>query len=553
MARRYRLRCPEESCVTIDRRNEENEHDVIVVGAGIAGLYMLHRLRGMGLDAKVFEAGSGVGGTWFWNRYPGARCDIPSMDYSYQFSEELQQEWEWTERYASQPEILAYIEHVADRFDLRDGIQFDTRVEDASFDESTNRWTIRTDDGARHSAPFVVMATGCLSCRNTPEFPGLESFEGETYHTGAWPHEEIDFTGKRVAVIGTGSSGVQSAPVIAEQASHLLLFQRTPNYSVPARNGPLDPEEQRRIKAEYPERRRRNSETFYGVEPDFENGGPSALDHDAETLERIYEEAWERGGTQMLLTFDDLMIEKATNDTAIDFVCRKIREVVDDPEVAEKLIPDQTFGCKRLCVDSGYYEMFNRPNVELVDVRDDAIARIVPSGLELESGARYDVDAIVFATGFDAMTGALLAIDPVGRGGVPLHARWAEGPRTLLGLAVNGFPNLFTITGPFSPSVLANMVPAIEQHVEWISDCIGYLRENGFARIEATEKAESEWIVHVSDVANATLFPQCNSWYVGSNIPGKPRVFMPYLGYAPYVERCNEIAEKGYEGFDLSR
>ena len=533
--------------------NMESEFDVLVVGAGFAGIYLLHRLRGMGLRVRVFEAGSGIGGTWFWNRYPGARCDIESMDYSYQFSEELQQEWEWTERYAAQPEILSYLEHVADRFELRDGIELETRVEEASFDEVTNQWTIRTDRGMSHRAQFCIMATGCLSCRNTPDFPGLDSFRGKTYHTGEWPNEEVDFSGKRVAVIGTGSSGVQSIPMIAEQAEHLCVFQRTPNFSVPSQNAPLAPETQSRIKADYRGYRKRNSESFYGLFADFENGGPSALDHTPEAREQIYEEAWERGGTPMLITFDDLLIDKASNDTAVDFISRKIRKVVDDAEVAEKLIPDQTFGCKRLCVDTGYFETFNRDNVELVDVSQNAIAEIMPSGLKLADGTLFELDAIVLATGFDAMTGALLAIDPVGRAGISLSQKWADGPKTLLGLAISGFPNLFTITGPGSPSVLSNMVPAIEQHVNWIADCIDYLRDQGFARIEATEAAELEWVAHVNEVADQTLYPDCNSWYVGTNIPGKPRVFMPYLGYAPYVEKCNEVAGKGYSGFDLSR
>jgi len=538
----------------MDQQNDKDEEcDVIVVGAGLAGVYMLHRLREMGLRVRVFEAGTGIGGTWFWNRYPGARCDIESMDYSYQFSEELQQEWEWTERYAAQPEILSYIEHVADRFDLRDGIQLETRVEEATFDEGADRWTIRTDDGKTHRTRFCVMATGCLSCSNTPDFDGIESFGGETYHTGHWPNEKVDFTGKRVAVIGTGSSAVQSIPVIAEQAEHLYVFQRTPNYSVPAQNAPLDPEYQRRIKADYAGYRRRNSETFFGMLADFENGGPSALDCSPEELERIYEKAWQRGGTPILITFDDLMTNKESNDTAVEFACRKIREIVEDPEVAEKLIPDQTFGCKRICIDTGYFETFNQSNVELVDVRSNAITEILPPGLKLADGESFEVDAIVFATGFDAMTGALLAIDPRGSAGLSLSEKWAEGPKTFLGLAMSGFPNLFTITGPGSPSVLSNMVPSIEQHVEWISDCIGYLRENDYARIVATEQAESDWVAHVNEVADQTLFPRCNSWYVGTNIPGKPRVFMPYLGYAPYVEKCNDVSRKGYEGFELSR
>jgi cyclohexanone monooxygenase len=530
------------------------DFDVLVVGAGLAGLYSLHRLRSLGLSVRVLEAGDGVGGTWFWNRYPGARCDIESMEYSYQFSEELQQDWEWTERYASQSEILDYINHVADRFDLRGDIQLETRVEEARFDEEENRWTLRTDGGEELSARFCVMATGCLSQRNTPDFEGLSSFRGERFHTGNWPREKVEFGGKRVGVIGTGSSGVQLTPLVAREAEHLYVFQRTPNFSVPAHNRPLDPEEQRRIKAEYADFRRRNYESFFGTQVDILSQAPeSAMDLSPEERERHLEAAWARGGPGFLNTFDDLLINRASNDAAVEFNYRKIREVVEDPEVAEKLLPKQTFGCKRLCVDTNYFEIFNRPNVTLVDVSENAIEKITPQGLELADGEAFALDMIVFATGFDAMTGALLAIDPVGISGLALHAKWADGPRTYLGLGVSGFPNLFTITGPGSPSVLSNMVPAIEQHVNWIADCIGYLVEKGFTRIEARADAEEAWRVHVNEVADTTLYPSCHSWYVGTNIPGKPRVFMPYLGFHPYVQKCDEVAAKGYEGFELGR
>ncbi|MBW2426117.1 MAG: NAD(P)/FAD-dependent oxidoreductase [Deltaproteobacteria bacterium] len=530
------------------------DFDVLVVGAGLAGLYALHRLRGLGLSVRVLEAGDGVGGTWFWNRYPGARCDIESMEYSYQFSEELQQEWEWTERFASQSEILDYINHVAERFDLRRDIQLETRVEEARFDERENRWTLRTDGGEELSARFCVMATGCLSHRNTPEFEGLSSFRGERFHTGNWPREKIDFGGKRVGVIGTGSSGVQLTPLVAQEAEHLYVFQRTPNFSVPAHNRPLEPEEQRRIKAEYAAFRRRNYESFFGTQVDILSQAPeSAMDLSPEERMRHFEAAWARGGPGFLNTFDDLLINRASNDAAVEFNYRKIREIVEDPQVAEKLLPKQTFGCKRICVDTNYFEIFNRANVTLVDVSENAIGKITPEGLELANGEAFALDMVVFATGFDAMTGALLAIDPVGVSGLTLHEKWAEGPRTYLGLGVNGFPNLFTITGPGSPSVLSNMVPAIEQHVNWIADCIGYLEEKGFTRIEARADAEEAWRVHVNELADTTLYPSCHSWYVGTNIPGKPRVFMPYLGFHPYVQKCDEVAMKAYEGFELRR
>jgi cyclohexanone monooxygenase len=542
-----------EGHIMADQQNvDRRDFDVVVVGAGFAGLYMLYRLRQMGLSARVFEEGSAIGGTWFWNRYPGARCDIESLEYSYQFSEELQQEWEWSERFAPQPEILAYINHVADRFELRGDIQLDTRVGLTRFDEEANRWTIRTDDGREYTAPFCVMATGCLSCRNTPDFKGLDTYRGDSYHTGDWPEEGASFRRKRVGVIGTGSSAVQSIPLIAEEAEQLFVFQRTANYSVPAQNKPLAPEVQQRVKADYAGFRERNRNSFFGTLGDFESAGPCAKDVSPKERDRVYEAAWKRGGVTFLNTYDDLLVDQASNDTAAEFISRKIREIVDDPEVAERLVPHQLFGCKRLCVDTNYFATFNRPNVSLVDVSENAIAEITPEGLKLENGEAYELDAIVFATGFDAMTGALLAIDPQGRSGLTLHEKWADGPVTFLGLAVNGFPNLFTVTGPGSPSVLSNMVPAIEQHVDWIADCLDYLRQNGQERIEATAEAEAAWVRHVNDVADTTLYPNCHSWYLGSNIEGKPRVFMPYLGYAPYVQKCDEVASKGYEGFELS-
>ena len=521
--------------------------DAVVVGAGFAGLYMLHRLRGLGLSVRVFEAGSGLGGTWFWNRYPGARCDIESLEYSYQFSAELQQEWEWSERYATQPEILRYLEHVADRFDLRRDIEFSTRVLAAHFDEATSRWAVETERGSV-SARFCIMATGCLSSTNLPNFPGAERFQGSTYHTGQWPHEGVDFTGKRVGVIGTGSSAIQSIPLIAEQAAHLTVFQRTPNYSIPAHNRPLERDYVRRIKADYTGFRRQNSQRAFGA--NFPESERAALEVDAAERTREYEARWQKGGLGFITSFNDLGSDRAANATAAEFVRDKIRAIVRDPKVAETLAPTQVLGCKRLCVDTGYYATFNRPNVTLVDVSDAPIEEILPTGLRTRRAA-YELDCIVFATGFDAMTGAVLAIDIRGKAGQTLRDKWAEGPRTYLGLGTTGFPNLFLITGPGSPSVLSNMVPSIEQHVNWIAACIDYLRERKLERIEATPAAEDAWVAHVNEVANTTLYPTCNSWYLGANVPGKPRVFMPYLGFPPYVEKCNEVVAKGYEGFAL--
>ena len=525
-------------------------YDVVIVGAGFAGMYMLYRLRGMGLKARVFEAGSGVGGTWYWNRYPGARCDVESVQYSYQFDDALQQEWEWTERYAAQPEILRYANHVADRYDLRRDIQFDTRVTSAVYDEGTSRWAITTSDGAQISARFCITAVGCLSSPNLPKFKGMECFKGKTYHTGYWPHEGVDFTGQRVAVIGTGSSAVQSIPIIAEQATRLFVFQRTPNYVVPAHNAPLDPNYVQAVKAEYPAMRARAKRNMTGI--DFDYSDRKALETSPEERVAEYERRWQRGGLWFLGAFQDLMVNQEANDTAAEFVRQKIRERVQDPKLAELLAPKNTIGCKRLCVDIGYYETFNRDNVELIDLSGEPIEEITGKGVRV-ADKEYEVDAIVFATGFDAMTGALLKIDIRGRDGLELKTKWSDGPRTYLGVAVAGFPNLFTITGPGSPSVLTNMLPTIEQHVDWIADLLGYMRGNDVQEIEPTHPAEDEWMEHVGEVAGRTLRHTCNSWYLGVNIPGKPRVFMPYIGGFPkYIERCNDIAANGYEGFQLT-
>ncbi|MFN6442054.1 MAG: flavin-containing monooxygenase [Nostoc sp. DedSLP01] len=522
--------------------------DVVIVGAGFAGLYMLHLMRKLGLCACVFEAGSGVGGTWFWNRYPGAQCDVESMEYSYQFSDELQLEWVWTQRYASQPEILRYLNHVADRFDLRRDIQLNTRVLSATFDEAVGRWLVETSAGECVSAQFCIMATGCLSSTNTPNFKGREDFAGSSYHTGDWPHEGVDFTGKRVGVIGTGSSAIQCIPLIAQQASHLFVFQRTPAYTIPAHNGPLDPEVQREIKANYANFRAHNKLLPSGTNIPYNE--VSALATPLQERQREYEQRWAYGGFSFLGAFADLLFSKEANDTAVEFIHGKIRETVSDPAIAEKLLPRTVFGCKRLCVDTGYYQTFNRSNVTLVDVSTSPIEEIAKHGLTVQ-GKEYELDAIVFATGYDAMTGSLLKIDIRGKGGRSLKEAWALGPRTYLGVATVGFPNLFAITGPGSPSVLTNMVPSIEQHVEWIADCILYVRDRGFACIEPTLAAQDAWVNHVNEVADATLFPTCNSWYLGANIPGKPRVFMPYLGFPQYVDKCNDVAAKGYEGFVL--
>jgi cyclohexanone monooxygenase len=528
----------------------KTDFDAIIIGAGFGGMYMLHRLRQKGFSSRVIEAGKGVGGTWYWNRYPGARCDVESVQYSYQFSKELEQEWEWTERYATQPEILKYANHVADRFDLRRDMQFETRVTKAAFDEKNNAWIVETDKGERYVARFVITAMGCLSSPNTPKIPGLADFKGPTYHTGNWPHEGVDFTGKTVGVIGTGSSAIQSIPIMAEQAKHLTVFQRTANYTIPAHNKPLDPEYVRQVKATYPEMRRRAKMLPAGI--DLKVNMASAIETPEEERRRAFQERWDYGGLGFMASFSDLLLNDDSNKTAQDFVKEKIREIVKDPVTAEVLTPRNIIGCKRLCVDTGYWATFNRSNVTLVDIRDEPIERILPDGVRAK-GHDYKFDCLVLATGFDAMTGALLRVDIRGRNGVSLKDKWSEGPKTFLGLTVVGFPNLFTITGPGSPSVLTNMLPSIEQHVDFIAECLVALRDKGVTVIEPTDRAEEEWVGHVGSVANITLRSTCSSWYVGANIPGKPRVFMPYIGGLPaYIERCESVVKNDYDGFALS-
>ncbi|MCZ4077901.1 NAD(P)/FAD-dependent oxidoreductase [Rhodococcus sp. H36-A4] len=525
--------------------------DVVVVGAGLAGLYAMHKFRGQGLDVQGFEAASDVGGTWYFNRYPGARCDVESVDYSYSFDDELQQEWDWSERYATQPEILAYLEHVADRFDLRSGFEFDTRVVSATFDEQAARWNIVTDKGEKVTARFCVLATGALSTTNLPNIPGRDSFGGEILHTGDWPRTGVDFAGKRVGVIGTGSSGIQSIPLIAEQAATLHVFQRTPNFSVPASNRPLDEETRREQKATYAERRRK-SWASGGGSP-FVSNPKSALEVPADEREAEFEQYWELGGVLFAKTFADQMSDIEANNLARGFAERKIRAVIEDQAVADALIPtDHPIGSKRIVTDSGYFATYNRDNVTLVNLREAPITAIDETGIAT-AGAHYDLDMIVFATGFDAITGSLDRIDIRGRDGVLLREKWAAGPQTLHGIAAAGFPNLFLITGPGSPGVLANMVLGSEQHVNWIADAIAYVDSNDYAIIEAGEQAAADWMAECAAVAAKTLFPQADSWYMGANIEGKPRVFMMYAGgFGNYGKKIAEAAAAGYKGFELT-
>lgn len=526
--------------------------DVVVVGAGFAGVYALHKLRSQGLAVRVFESAPSVGGTWYYNRYPGARCDVESVDYCYSFSDELQQEWTWTEKYATQGEILRYINWVVDKLDLRTAITFGTRVTGVVLDEANLRWTVTTDTGERVEARFVVMATGPLSAALTPQFPGLDSFAGAVFHTAHWPEEPVDFTGKRVAVIGTGSSGIQCIPIIAEQAEQLYVFQRTPNYSVPAGNRPLSAGEISEIKASYPERRRKSWRS---------GGGSPHVAHQKPTMEATprerraaFEERWELGGVLFSKTFSDQMISLEANDQARLFYEEKIRALIDDPDVAELLIPrGYPIGTKRICTDTNYFATFNKPNVTLISVRNTPIESFDSTGINT-TDAHYDIDALVLATGFDALTGALAKIDIVGRGGRTLAEAWAQGPRTYLGLATDGFPNLFLVSGPGAPAVLANMVLHAEAHVNWISEAIAYLDDRGITALEPTARAVEDWLAECAERAEATLFTRADSWYLGANVPGKPRTFMLFIGgFGVYLDICDEVAAAGYRGFELVR
>ena len=529
------------------------DFDAVVIGAGFAGLGMLRKLREEhGMSVQVYETGAGVGGTWYWNRYPGARCDSESYMYCFSFSKEMLQDWNWSGKYPEQPEILSYLNHVADRFDLRRNIQFNTRVTSARFLEDANLWEVETDQGDRVTSQFLITGIGCISSGNVPDIKGLDSFQGEQYHTGSWPHEEVDFAGKSVAVIGTGSSGIQSIPVIARQAEHLTVFQRTPQYTIPARHGTIDRKFlEKTVKPNYDDLMERARWSTGGFPMDRDER--SALEISAAERLEIYEASWAEGGIRFLSTsFKDVSTDRRANDTMAEFIRKKIREMVQDPETAEKLMPtDHPFGSKRPLIDTDYFETYNRENVELVDISHSPIQEITPRGIRTDD-QEFEFDMIVFATGFDAMTGTFFKMDIRGRDGLPLKEKWSEGPKTYLGLQTAGFPNMFMITGPGSPSVLSNMPVSIEQHIDWIADLLQHMREHDIRSVEAEADAEKAWVVHVNEVAEPTMFMQANSWYLGANIPGKPRVFMPYAGgVGTYRKKCNEVADNGYEGFIL--
>lgn len=534
------------------REGEKVSVDAVVIGAGFSGLYMLYRLREAGLSTRVYEAGDGVGGVWYWNRYPGARCDSESICYNYTFSEELYKEWSWSSRYPEQPEILRYLNFVADKFNLRSGIQFNTRVTSASYDEDSNRWHIQTDQGDLVSAKYFITGVGCISTANLPNIKGLDNFEGDWYHTGHWPHEKVDFTGKRVGVIGTGSSGIQSIPVIAKEAKHLTVFQRTPQFSVPAKNYPYTPAFLQKSKESYHDMRHLMRNSVAGMAMYY--GEKSVLDDTHEQRQKTLEAAWEKGGWAILFAYNDLLVNEEGNKLVAEFVRSKIREIVKDPETADKLVPDHYYGTKRAIIDTEYFETYNRDNVSLVDVKKAPIKEITSKGIRTADG-EYELDAIVFATGFDGMTGSLFKIDIRGRNGVALKEKWENGEktRTYLGLTTAGFPNLFMLTGPESPSVLGNMPAAIEQHVEWVMDCIEHLRNNEVEVFEANPESEEKWSQHCSELADATLYTKTDSWYTGANIEGKARGFQIYVGgYDQYRKICDEVASKGYEGFLLT-
>jgi cyclohexanone monooxygenase len=522
-----------------------HEVDVLVVGAGFAGLRTLHTMRELGLSVAVLEAGEGIGGVWYWNRYPGARCDVESYDYSYGFSPELEQEWRWSARYAAQPEILRYVEHVADRFDLRRDVHLRRRMTRAEFDGA--RWQVTTEAGEHWSGRFLVMAVGNLSTTKAPELPGQNEFGGQILHTARWPHEGVDLSGRRVGIIGTGSSGMQMTPVVATEAAHLTVFQRTPNFSIPAANAVIDDATDAQVEAGYAARREaaRNSPSGLGFEPSKQ----SALEVGPEERRRTYEAARTRLGFGFVLAYYDLILDQAANESAADFIREKIGAQVDDPDTREKLMPRGfPFGTKRPSVDSDYYPTFNRDDVTLVDLRSDPIERLTATGIDTAHG-HHDLDVLVFATGFDAMTGSLLRPDIVGRGGRTLREHWADGPRTYLGLFVSGFPNLFVIAGPGSPSLLSNVLLSIEQHVDWVAGLLTEMCERGATVVDADPAAEVRWVSHVNERAAATLYPKARSYYMGDEIPGKPRVFMPYSGGVRGYRRIMEkVVADGYDG-----
>ena len=534
------------------KKDNSDTLDAVIVGAGFSGMFAIYKLRELGFSVQAFERGDDVGGTWYWNRYPGARCDAPSMQYSYQFSEQLQQQWHWTEKYAAQPEILTYCNHVADRFELRQHIAFNTTVEKIHFDEARSLWQLTTDAGEVYESRFCIMATGCLSTTNLPDIPGVHDFGGEHYHTGEWPKHDVDFHGKRVGVIGTGSTGIQVITTIAEQVEQLYVFQRTPQYSTPARNEPTDPEYEAAIKSDYANFRAQNYRKPLAIDIDLDPNAPKTFDVSDEERKAVFEGKWQEGGMSLALAFRDLTLNRQANEAVSDFIKEKIDEIVEDKQVAELLKPKHIYGCKRPCIDTGYFETFNRDNVHLIDASDHGIDRITEDGV-IVNDHEYSVDCLVFATGFDAIVGTLNRIDIRGMNGAELKDKWHEGPRNYLGMVSHGFPNMFFVAGPGSPSVLTNMVATSEKQINWIGDCIAYMRERDLNLIDALPEAEENWLHEVQRAADRTLWGACDNWYYGANIPGKPRVFMPYVDWPSYLAKVESVIDDDYAGFEMKR
>jgi cyclohexanone monooxygenase len=534
-------------------KSKTEEFEMIIIGAGFTGMYMLIKARELGFKVKVLEAGGGVGGTWYWNRYPGARCDVESIEYSYSFSEELQQEWDWPERYSAQPDILAYQNHVADKFQLHSDIRFNCRMEAAHYNEADELWDLTTDDGTKYRCRYLVAATGPLSTPIKPQFDGMDEFEGDSYHTGEWPHEGVDFTGKRVAVIGTGSSGVQSIPLIAAQAKTLDVYQRTPAYAIPARNRPLSDEERARVKANYTALRVEARSRRFPLGASYPAGTSAITEQTPEEVQANLGKWWDVGGLQYMLSYPELVFDAPTNQAAADYFRSRVADMITDSAMRDKLLPQGIVGGKRLCVDTDYYKTYNRDNVALIDVNDTPIERLTCTGIQATDMERA-YDAIVFATGYDGLTGTLSKFDIRGRGNVHLGEAWHESPRTYLGMQVSGFPNFFIpASGVGTPAAFTNLLVSIEHQVGWLSDCLAYMKNTGKTTIEAEPEAEQQWVRQVHETAETSLFLQANSWYLGANVPGKPRIFMPFAGGFPaYVDICAEVADRGYEGFQLS-
>lgn len=532
---------------TVSANSAVKKVDVVVVGAGIGGMYAVHKFREMNLSVQGIESGGDIGGVWYWNRYPGARCDLMSIDYSYSFSKEIQQEWTWSEQFAAQPEILSYLNFVADKLDLRKDIQFNTRVIRAEFNEQSHTWFVTTNTGDIFEAPYCVMATGPLSIPKDPDFAGTKDFQGDIYFAGKWPHEGVDFTGKRVGLVGTGSSGIQITPVVAETAQSLHVFQRTPSFSLPMRNVELDDEYIEEVKNNYNGLRETAGASRLGGMRPVTTRAFFSVPRGQRV--QLMEDAWNQGGLAFLGTFSDLLVNEKANDQVADFVRSKIEQVIDDPQLAEQLKPQgYPVFARRPCLDTSYYEAFNKPHVHLVDCINDPIEKLTAKGVKTTS-RETELDILIFATGYDSLSGAMMAFDIIGRNEKPLKEKWVEGPVSYMGLLIKDFPNLFSVCGANGPSALANIFTLNEQNVDWIADCIQHMRDKGIATVEATAEAESDWMGVVADMARKTLISKAKTWYVGANIEGKPTGLTIYAGgFLAYRQFCDNVVAEGYSG-----